>query len=189
MFDKKSSITSFQTFYISKEESICPLISEVVKIGKKFFEGGLSENINETVVSLRYGRRILINSDYVNFGELKQEDFLEIVDYDPLKKVLLAMGTKEPRIETPIHWLIHHARNEVNAVIQINDVKLIEQLGEKIPVTEKEYPTGTLEQIKEILKSLRNSKRIIVKNQSILFVGSSIKDVEDDALRTFKELK
>ena len=99
------------------------------------------------------------------------------------------MGTKEPRIETPIHWLIHHARDEVNAVIQINDVKLIEQLGGKIPVTEKEYPTGTLEQIKEILKSLRNSKRIIVKNQGILFVGSSIKEVEDDTLRTFKELK
>jgi ribulose-5-phosphate 4-epimerase/fuculose-1-phosphate aldolase len=189
MFDKKSSITNFQTFYVSNEESNCPLIPEIVKIGKKFFELDLSKKINETVVSLRYGRRILINTDYANFKELEQADFLEIVDYDPLKKVLLVMGNKEPRVETPIHWLIHHARDEVNAVIQINDVKLIEQLRRKIPVTEKEYPSGTLEQAKEILKGLRNSKRIVIKNQGILFVGNSIKEVEDEALKTFKELK
>ena len=180
MFDK-----NFETFYISKEESNCPLISEVIRVGKRFKELDLSD----TIVSLRYGKRVLINTDYVNFGELKQKDFLEIVDYDPLKKVLLTMGAKEPRVETPVHWLIHHARDEVNAVIQINDVKLAGQLEKKLPITEKEFPVGSLEMAKEILRNLRNSNRVVIKNQGVLFMAGSIKGVEGLILKTLEELK
>ena len=58
-----------------------------------------------------------------------------------------------------------------------------------IPITENEYPSGTLEQAKEILKNLKDSKRVVIKNQGILFVGNSIKDVEETILKTFEELK
>lgn len=178
----------FQTFYVSKEKSNCPNIPEVIRIGKKFLELGLSENINETVVSLRYGKRVLINAEGVTFGELKQEDFLEIVDYDPLKKVLLTMGPKEPGIDTSVHWMIHYARNEVNAIVQLNDNTLAEKLFKKLPVTEKGYPVGSLELAKEILKVLRDSKSVIIKNQGVLFVGGSIREVEDLILKTLEEL-
>ena len=180
---------NFQTFYVSKEESNCPLIPEIVKIGKNFKELNLLNQINEIVISLRYSKWVLINADDCDFGEIKKEDFLEIVDYDPIKKILLTMGPKRSRIETPVHWLIHHARDEINAVIQINDEYSGAKLGKKIPVTEKEYPSGTLEQTKEILKKLRNSKRVIIKNQGVLFVGNSIKEVEEIVLKTYEELK
>lgn len=189
MIEGNISDIRFQTFYVSKEESNCPLISEVISIGKKLLELNLSENISKTVVSLRYGKRILINADSVVFGDLKQEEFLEIIDYDPLKKVLLAMGPKDPGIYTTIHWLIHHARNEVNAVVQLNDNILAKKLVKKLPVTEKEYPNGSLEQAKEVLKVLRNSKRVVIKNQGVLLVGGSLKEVENLILKTFEELK
>ena len=105
------------------------------------------------------------------------------------REFILAIGPKEPRIETPAHWFIHHARNEVNAVIQINDVKYAEKLEKKLPTTEKEYPVGTLEQIKEILKCLRDSKAVIVKNQGILFIGNTLEDAENLTLKTHGELK
>jgi hypothetical protein len=148
---------NFQTFYVSKEESNCPLIPEIVRIGKNFKELNLLNQINEIVISLRYSKRILINADDSDFGEIKKEDF--------------------------------YARDEINAVVQINDENSGTKLGKKMPVTEKEYPSGTLEQTKEILKKLRNSKRVIIKNQGVLLVGNSIKEVEEIALKTYEELK
>jgi len=188
MFDNNLATTNFQTFYISKEESNCPLISEVVRIGKKLEDYHMVENVDKTIMSISYGKRLLINANNTNFTNIKQKDFLEIVDYDPVKKVILTMGPKEPYIDTSVHWLIQHARNEVNAIIQLYDINT-EKLVNTIPITEKDYPVGSLEQAKEILKFLRDSRMVIIKNQGIMFVGSNFKEVEDLLVKTLEELK
>jgi hypothetical protein len=180
---------NFQTFYVSKEESNCFLISEIIKTSKRFKELDFFKKIDQIIFSLRYIKRILIIADKSNFKNIKQEDFLEIVDYDPLKKVILLIGPKEPGIETPIHWLIHNSRTEINAIIQINDRSLAEKLENKLPTTEKDYPAGTLEQAKEILKILRISKIVVIKNQSVLFVGNNSKEAEDLVIKTIEEFK
>ena len=169
----------FQTFYVSKEGSNCPLIANAIKVEKNLKEN----NISEIIISQRYGKRILINT--LEDVEETREKFLEIVDYDPIKKVVLAMGAKEPRTETPLHWFIHHARNEVNAVIQINDEGFASKI-KKAPETEKDYSVVTLEQIKDILKQLRESKKVIIKNQGVIFVGSSIDEAEKLVLEEIK---
>lgn len=180
MNGKNLSNIYFRTFYVSKEKSGCPLIVNALRVKKKLKE----YNINDIVTSQRYGKRVLINSFNDKKGEIK-DNFLEIVDYDPIKKVLLAMGPKEPRIETPLHWMIHHARSEVNTVVQINDKELSEKL-KKIPKTEKDYSVVTLEQIKEVLKHLRDSKKVIIKNQGVIFVGNDINEVEKLILEVIK---
>lgn len=188
MFDNKLTIPSFQTFYVSKDESNCPLISDVVRISKRLKDFNIIQNVDKTIMSLSYGKRLLINANNTNFGDLKQKDFLEIVDCDPVRKVLLSIGPKEPYIDTSVHWLIHHARSEVNAIIQLYDIKT-EKLVNTTPITEKEYPIGSLEQAKEILKCLRDSKIVIIKNQGFIFVGRNVKEVEDLLLKTLEELK
>ena len=180
---------SFQTFYVSKEICRCPLISEISRVNKRIKDSGLLKDFFEFSASMKYGKRMIINAKNSNLSETKGEDFLEIVDYDPLKKVLLVMGVKEPRIETSVHWIIHNAREEVKAIIQINSKKLVEKLENKMPVTEKEYPIGSLEQAKEILSKLRISKKVIIRSQGIIFVGNSMKDAEDSMIKTFEELK
>jgi len=180
---------NFQTFYVSKEESNCLLISEIIKISKKIKELDFFEKIDQIIISLRYIKRVLINANKSNFKDIKQEDFLEVVDYDPLKKVILLIGPKEPRIETPIHWMIHNSRTEINVIIQINDKTLAEKLEKKFPTTEKDYPAGTLEQTKEILKVLRDSKIVIIKNQGVLFVENNTKNIEELFIKTFEEFK
>ena len=66
MLDNRSPLIGFQTFYASKENSLCPQIPELVKIGKTFVNKNLLNNISKTIISLRYGRRVLINSDNSN---------------------------------------------------------------------------------------------------------------------------
>jgi len=174
---------NFQTFYTSKEESNCPLITEIIRVGKKIEKQGLSKDISSLIVSLRYGKRMIINTDYEDISRIKRGEILEIVDYDPVKKILLTIGPNQPKAETPVHWMIHHARNEINAVIQLNGEKITEKLKNKIPSTNQEQTPGSFEMIKEVLKTLRDSKNVLIKNQGVLFVGESIKDVEEQVFK------
>ena len=173
----------FQTFYASKGESNSPLIPEIVRTGKKLKESGIA---TDAIISLRYGRRVLVNAENIDIGKIKREDLLEIVDFNPVKRVLFVMGLKESDIDAPTHWMIHHARNEINAVVQINDNSWAEKLEKKLPTT-KEQPRGTFEFAKEVLKALRSSKKIVIKNRGVLFVGSDMKEVEDLVLETHGE--
>ena len=115
-----------QTFFVSKEQSNCPLIPDIVRLGKKFEDLGLLKEDTEAIISLKYGKRLLINGSGSNLGEIKINDIIEIVDYDPVKKVTLTIGPKNPHVETPVHWLIHKARDDVNAIIHLKSVKLSE---------------------------------------------------------------
>ena len=36
------------------------------------------------------------------------------------------IGKKEPCFDTPIHWIIQKARNDVNAIVMLKNVELIE---------------------------------------------------------------
>ena len=186
MKDKNLPNISFQTFFASREQSNCPLIPDIVRIGKKLKEMGLLKD-GTGVVSLGYGRRVLINGNNVSLGDIGRGDILEIVDYDPVKRVALTIGDKEPNVETPVHWLVHHARDDVNAVVQINSKKLAKRLSKKLPATKKEWPPGTFELTKEILKTLRTGKGILIKNKGALFVGNSLKEVEDLIVKTCEE--
>ena len=109
---------SFQTFYVTREKSDCAFIPDVIKTGRKI-QDKLGENV-EVTISLRYGRRVLINTNIGSFRDLDWEGFLEIVDYDPLKNILLVIGSNNPKPVSTVHWLIHHAREEINAVAEIN---------------------------------------------------------------------
>ena len=188
MIDRNLSSPGFRTFFVSNEQSNCSLLSEIIRVGKKFEEINLLEGAMG-VISLAYGKRVLINSSTIDLGVLKREDILEIVDYNPVKKIVLAIGQKEPNAETPVHWLIHRTRNDVNAIIQLNGEKNLEKISKNLPVTEKEYPPGTFELTKEVLKTLKTGKRVVIKNRGILFVGTSLKEVEDLVLKTYEESK
>jgi hypothetical protein len=183
MIDRNLTNLSFQTFFVSREQSSCPLISEIVRIGRNLKERDLLKGTTG-VISLGFGKRLLINGNRKELGNLKREDFLEVVDYDPVKKIVLAIGKTDPCIETSAHWLIHHARADVNAIIQLNGEEIIKRLIQELPSTEKEFPPGSLDLTKEILKTLRESKSIVIKNAGLLFVGVNLKEVEDVVLRT-----
>jgi ribulose-5-phosphate 4-epimerase/fuculose-1-phosphate aldolase len=183
--NKDLSIVNFQTFYASKEASNCPLIPSVVRLGKKLKD----KSFADVTVSLKFGKRVLINAIDTDIGQIEREDFLEIVDYDPVKNVLLLLGQGDPKIESPIHWFIHHARDEVNAVIQVKNEIMAEKLEKKFPSTSDEHPMGTIEHIKDILKTLRDSKKVVIKNQGLLCVGNTVEEAEKLVLDECGRLK
>ena len=177
---------NLQIFFISRESVNSPLIIEIIRFINKFKD---LENITSLVISLEYGKRIIINTEKTDFRNIKKDDFVEIVDYDPAKNTMLIIGKKEPLVETPIHWIIHNARKDINAIIQFYDQRIFEKKNKtKIITTEEEKPSGTLELSKEILKALRNSKNILIKNQSGLSIGRNLKEAEEQFLELMRNL-
>ena len=178
---------NIQTVYVSKEVSNCPFIANAISFDKNMKKSGLFEDNSDITISLRYGKRVLINGKNSLFGILKQEDFLEIVDYDPLKKIILLIGPTEPKHDSIIHWLVHYAKKEVNAIVQINSKRLVERMKNKLPEIEGNYQTGSLELAKEILKVIRNSKGVITKKNGVVFVGRNLPEIQMDILKFVKE--
>lgn len=167
---------ALQTLFVSRETSNCPLISEMIKLGQNLQEQGLTDT--ETgIISLDYGKRLLINAKNIDIKKMIQQDVVEIVDYDVLKNIMMVIGPKDPHLETPVHWIIQKARHDVNALLQINSPALYERFQKTLPVTEKETQSDSLEQAKDILKTLRNGKTILLKNKGILFAGINIKEI------------
>lgn len=167
----------FQTFFISREISKSPLIEDIVTFNKRVSKSEII-NKNQTNISLSFGKRMLITADNIDIKNMGAKDIVEIVDYDPIKNIIIAIGSQIPTINASVHWLIHHARDDVNAIVQVNGEKAIKKLLKNSPITEFDYPLGTLELAKEVLKTLRNSKRIVVKNVGCLCVGINLKEIE-----------
>jgi hypothetical protein len=173
---------ALHTLFVSRETSNCPLLSEMITLGQGLQEFGLTDT--ETgILSLDYGKRLLINATNVDIKKITQQDIVEIIDYDPLKHIMMVIGLNDPSVETPVHWIIQKARHDVNAVLQINSVTLFKRFQNTLPTTEKDTKPGTLERAKEILQTLRNGKIVLLQNEGIVFVGINRKEIHDALIR------
>jgi hypothetical protein len=168
---------ALQILYVTHETSNCHLIAEMIKLGQKLEEIGLTDKETCTM-SLDYGKRLLITAKNVDGKKMRQQDAVEIVDFDPLKNIMMVIGAKDPSVDAPVHWIIQKARHDINALLQINSVTFYEKLKGKLPTTEKDDLPVPLDRAKELLKTLRNGKTILLKNEGILFAGVNIKEIE-----------
>lgn len=176
---KEGGLTNLalQVFYVSREETNCPLTLEMIKTGKNLKEKEILTDKNSATISMKYGKRILINSKVKDFSKIQKEELMEVVDYNPLNNNLLVIGPKDPKVETTLHWMIHHARDEVNVIVQINDKKLLENTEEKEMLSAEKTPLYNIEFIKQALKKLREDKKIFIKDKGAIYVGKNSKDV------------
>jgi hypothetical protein len=168
-----------QVFYSSREETNCPLITDMLKISRKINEKESLKDKKDVIISFTYGKRMIINGLVGDYPNIKRTELLEIVDYDPIKNNLLVMGSTEPLIETSIHFMIHHARKEIKVVAQINKEDILKIIKNEIPILEKKFPINSFEFIKQILKELKDNKIIGIKNDVVLFVGKDVKEIEE----------
>jgi hypothetical protein len=177
MIEKTLPSPALQILFVSKETSNSPLFGEMTKLGQTLKHLGLSES--ETgIVSYDYGRRLIITAKNIDVKQMNQADVVEIVDYDPLKNIMLVIGTKEPCQEAPVHWIIQKARHDINVLLEIQSPSLVERLQGTLPATEETTLPGTLARAKEFLKTLRNGKTILIQNEGILFAGVNMKEIE-----------
>ena len=179
MNKEKIDSLPIQVFYTSKEETNCPLVTDIIRIGKKLSEKNLIDSKIQATISLKYGKRILINGLVQDYKKIKREELLEIADYDPVKNNLLVIGKTDPKVETALHFMIHHARKETKIIVQIDDKESLDKRKQLIPVIEKKFPINSIDFIKQVLRELRENKIVGMKERGILFISESIKETEN----------
>jgi hypothetical protein len=169
----------FQSIKISNEISNFKLIPEIIKLIKKLNEK-LKLNINEDIIiSLKFGKRIIINRKNSNLKKMKLDDFIEIVDYNPIKKLFLNIGKYEPDFNMTYHWIIQNARKEINILIQLNSKLLINKFIKKKIENEKQINEDSIEIAKDILTKFRTNNIAYLKNYGIFIIGYNINDIEN----------
>ncbi len=162
------------------------MLGELVKIGHILENQGIATR--ETgIMSYDYGRRLIITAKNIDVKQMTQEDIVEIADYDPLKNIMLVIGTKEPSQEAPVHWIIQKARHDINVLLQLHSPTLVERLQGAVPSTETTTPPGSLDRAKELLKTLRKGKTILIQDDEILFAGINIPEIEKSVTFYLKE--
>lgn len=169
---------SFQSIKISNEISDSNIIPNVIDFIKKINEK-LNFNINEDmIVSVKYGKRILINCEKSNLKEIEIDDFIEIADYNPIKKIFLTIGKHNPDFNMTLHWIILNAHREKNILVQLKSNFIDNKLNKNKHVDEKKIKENSIELSKDILYKLRDSNSVYQEKYGIFIIGNNINEIE-----------
>lgn len=145
-----------KTLFLSKEEVKNPLADEIKKIC-------VGLKVKLLSISIRYGKRILMTSKNAEFSHLSNENFVEVVDYNPLNDVALVIGTEEP-CDLVLHWLIYRME-EINAIAHFicDEGRCVENINTAM----------------EALKALKYSSLVELEGYGRIAVGKTLKELKE----------
>jgi hypothetical protein len=142
-------------------------------------------------ISLRTGTGFLINSEDPGFGKINKDDIIEIMDYDPVRNNLIAIGNgdKPPVLDTTIHWFIYRGLTDVNVIlllnVELNDAKFVDKLpSDRINSFQYSENLFNTTMALDLLQSLKTSglKPTILDGNAIkgiVILGNSVTEIID----------
>jgi len=176
-------------FTLSSEESNCPFIPQICELGIHLHQLLFKEKSEcDALMSMSYGKRVIINTPSHPINHLSKDAFIEIVEYDPINNILLYIGPTKPHFLTPLHWLIHHAKPQMTALV------FIETMEQKIQLPQKLYETvprgrTILDTSKTVLKSLQKKPIIHIQETGVLITGETIEMIKERIFQDMGERK
>ncbi len=179
----------FNTIFISDKIPVDSKINELKKWSEIFQKQGLTPEIQKNYtgnLSFRYKTGFIITaSGLKNKENLTADCFVYVKNYDEKSNTFFLEGKINPSSETILHYLIYRSFNEINAVFHgHNDFILNNASKLDLPITEKEYSSGTMNLAREAVKVIKNQKLIILKNHGFVSLGKTMKEAGELALAT-----
>jgi L-fuculose-phosphate aldolase len=184
----------FNTVFVSDRIPRDAKIVELKKWSETFQKSGLTPEVQGNFtgnLSFRSKEGFVITaSGLKDKQDLADVCFVYVKAYDEGGNTFFVEGQTTPSSESIMHHLIYEKCGDVNAVFHgHNDliVAYAKELG--LPVTEKEYESGTIELAKEVLKVLGDRKLIVLRNHGFVSLGNTMKEAGERALATLNEAK
>ena len=116
---------------------------------------------------------------------LTDDCFVYVKEYEEQSNNFFVEGKKQPSSETMIHYLIYRNYVEINAIFHGHNNSIVSNAEKmELPITRKEYPSGTIELAREVLKVLGDNKLIVLKNHGFISLGETMKEAGELALFT-----
>jgi L-fuculose-phosphate aldolase len=184
----------FNTVFVSDTVPSDARIGELKEWSEKFQKNGLTPEFEGNFtgnLSFRSKEGFVITaSGLKDKQDLADVCFVYVKAYDEESNAFFVEGQTKPSSESIMHHLIYEECGDVNAVFHgHNNIILANADTLKLPVTEKEYASGTAELAKEVLKVLGDSKLIVLRNQCFVSLGTTMKEAGQQALATLNEAR
>ena len=184
----------FNTVLVSDKIPHETKLVELKKWSKTFQESGLTPEVQGNFtgnLSFRSKEGFIITaSGLKDKQDLEDVCFVHVKAYDEENNTFFVKGQTKPSSESIMHHLIYKVCIDVNAVFHGHNDTIIahaEPLG--LPITEKEYESGTVELAKEVLKVLDDNKLIVLRNHGFVSLGNTMKEAGERVLATLNRAK
>jgi len=191
---KEGKKIRFNTVFVSDRIPNDNKLGELKKWSKTFQESGLTPEVQGNFtgnLSFRSKDGFVITASGLKDKEdLEDICFVYVKAYDEQGNTFFVEGQTKPSSESIMHHLIYKACGDVKAVFHGHNDTIIAHAEElKLPVTEKEYESGTVELAKEVLKVLGDHKMIVLRNHGFVSLGNTMKEAGELALATLNQSK
>jgi len=184
----------FNSIFVSDQAPRDPRIEELKEWCERFQKNELTPEVQGNYtgnLSFRSGEGFVITASGLKSKEnLTNDCFVYVKGCDEQSNTFYVEGRKQPSSETVMHYLIYKNHEEVNAVFHGHYDTIVanaDKLG--LPVTKKEYESGTIELAKEVLKLLGDKNLIALRNHGFVSLGGTMKEAGELALATLKRSK
>ena len=180
----------FEVVFISSSPPEDERIAELKEWCLTFHKLGLSPAYNGSCGNLSFRRNnsFIITPSGVNFGKIREDDFVEVKKCDLAKKIVYVIGKNKPSSESMLHYAIYEKRSEINAIFHGHSREILEHGEELGVVTAREVPYGSVELLEEVLKILGKNNFIILKNHGFLSLGRSMEEAGEIALEKLRSI-
>ena len=184
----------FNTVFASDTVSSDAKLGELKNWCKQFQRNALTPVVEGNYtgnLSFRSKQGFVITASALkNKENLADDCFVYVKNYNKKSNTFVVEGTKKPSSESIMHQLIYSANQEINAVFHGHNNLIVANAEElNLPVTEKEYESGTVELAKEVLKVLGDNKLIVLRNHGFVSVGKNMQEAGMLALATLENAK
>ncbi len=184
----------FNSIFVSDQSPRDPRIEELKEWCGEFQKNKLTPEVEGNYtgnLSFRSQEGFVITASGLKSKEnLTDKCFVYVKDYEEQSNTFYVEGKKQPSSESVMHHLIYKTCEAINAVFHGHNNVIVKNADElKLPVTKKEYETGTIELAKEVLKVLGDNKVIVLKNHGFVSLGTTMKEAGELALATLNRSK
>jgi ribulose-5-phosphate 4-epimerase/fuculose-1-phosphate aldolase len=161
----------FQVVHGTEEPVQDPRVNELIGIGKRLADRGFCPE-NSGNLSFRAATGFVITAAGSELGKLKAGSFVWVQAVDiPQKKVFCA-GKAPPSSEAMMHQMIYDARPDAAVILHAHALDL-----KNAPVTEREFPYGTVEFARSAVEVLKDHDLVILKNHGFVALGKTVSEV------------
>ncbi|MBU0732222.1 class II aldolase/adducin family protein [Patescibacteria group bacterium] len=156
--------TSFLKKEVPKSDQAKELLNWCYVLAK--YNEGTSGNL-----SFRTENGCIITGTGTDLGKATIYDLVEVTGFNEEKKEIQAKGIKEPSSEAFLHLKIYQKIGKINAVFHGHTLDI-----PNVPVTDKEYPYGTLELADSVADLAEKTNFLIAKNHGFFSLGRTMDD-------------
>lgn len=184
----------FKTVFVSDQAPGDPKVAVLKEWSERFQRNSLTPVVEGNYtgnLSFRFREGFVITASGLRSKENLADDcFVYVEGYDQQSNTFYVWGNKLPSSESVMHHLVYRGNAEVNAVFHGHCDVIVanaERLG--LPVTEREYGSGTVELAREVLKVMGDSKLVVLRNHGFVALGGSMGEAGELALATLRRVK